>query len=158
MSWPYSGEPGDADLDAVRFYVQDTNSTEPLVSDEEIAFLLDSWMPVYDSVIYVASVVAEAISARFAREVSYSADGVSVGTNELQQKYADLALSLRDQYRAGSVAGSPDVGGIMVGEELDETIKPLIWAVGMNDNDRAGQQDFGGDYNPAQIPEIGGTY
>ena len=115
-------------------------------------------MPTYQSVVYVAAVAAETVAARFAREVTYSADGVSLGTNELQQKYNDLAASLREQYRAGSVAGNPDVGGIMVGEELDDSIKPLVWSVGMNDNRRAGQQEYGGHVNAAPIPEIGGTY
>ena len=146
MSFSYSGDPADSNLDAVRFYLQDTNADDPLISDEEIEYLLASWMPLYDSLYYVAAVAAETIAAKFAREVSYTADGVSISGEQLQVKYNELASSLRDLYRAEQVqaGGGPDVGGILYGEQFDPSIKPLIWAKGMHDNIRAGQQDYGG--------------
>lgn len=158
MSWSYSGSPGDSTLDTVRFYLQDTDSADPLLSDEEIEFVVAQWADIYGSPIMYAAICAETLAAKFAREVTYSADGVSVGANELQAKYNDLAQSLRDTYKSSNIAGGPDVGGILYGEELDVGIKPLIWAVGMNDNIRAGQQDFGGTLNNPEIPEIGGSY
>jgi hypothetical protein len=156
MSWSYSRDPSDSDLDAVRFYVQDTDPNDQLISDEEIEFLIAQWTPVYGSNLMVAAMAAEAIAAKFAREVSYSADGVSVGVNELQTKYDALASSLRDQYKQFDIGGGPEVGGVMWSDQPDPLIKPTIWAIGMNDNIRAGQQDFG-DTVPG-IPEIEGSW
>lgn len=156
MSWSYSRDPSDSDLDAVRFYVQDTDPNDQLISDEEIEFLIAQWTPVYGSNLMVAAMAAEAIAAKFAREVSYSADGVSVGVNELQTKYDALASSLRDQYKQFDIGGGPEVGGVMWSDQPDPMIKPTIWAIGMNDNIRAGQQDFG-DTVPG-IPEIEGSW
>jgi hypothetical protein len=143
MSWNYSGDPSDSALDEVRFYVQDTDRDDPLISDEEIEFLIARWSPIYGSNIMVASMVAEAIAAKFAREISYSADGVSVGVNELQTKYDALAASLRDQYKMFDIGSDADYASIMYSDRRDYTIKPTIWAIGMNDNTLAGQQDYG---------------
>ena len=158
MTFTYSGNPSNSPLDEVRFYIQDTNTSDQLLSDEEINYLIAKWYPVYVSFILVAANACDIISSKFAREVTYSADGISVGANELQQKYTLLAKSLRDQYKMEqSPGGAPDVGGIMYGEEFDPSIIPLTWSKGMNDNYRAGRQDFGGAWSPVE-PETGGTY
>lgn len=144
MSWSYSGDPADSNLDAVRFYVQDTDPEDQLISDEEIEFLIAQWGPIYGSNLWNASMVAEAISAKFAREVSYSADGVSIGVNDLQTKYDALASSLRDQYKQFDIGSDADYAYLMYSNNRDYTIKPTIWGIGMNDNSRAGDQEFGG--------------
>jgi hypothetical protein len=155
MSWSYSGDPSDGGVDEVRFLVQDTDPNDQLLSDEGIEYLINQWMPVYDSALMVAAMAAEAIAAKFAREVAYAADGVSVGVQELQQKYDALAMSLRDQYKQFDIGGGPEVYGVMYSDTPDPTIKPTIWAIGMNDNIRAGKQDYGSE---TTIPEIEGSY
>lgn len=145
MSFSYSGNPSDSDLDEVRFYVADTDSNDPILSDEEVLFLITTYKPIHGDNLFVASVVADFIAGKYAREVSVSADGVSIQMSELQSKYEQLSNHLREQFKLKtSFEGNPDVGGIMYGETLDYGIKPLVWAVGMQDNYRAGQQDFGG--------------
>jgi hypothetical protein len=134
----YSGDPSSSNTDAVRFLVGDTDPADVLLTDDEIDWLLSVWIPKYDSVTYVAAVAAEVIAGKFAREVSMSADGVSIGVNELQQKYESLAASLRDQYKAETTAVAPDVGGMLWDEEFDSSIKPLVWAKGMHDNPEYG--------------------
>lgn len=157
MSFSYSGNPSDSDLDEVRFYVGDTVSDDELISDEEIQFLIDTWKPLKDDNLFVASVVAETIAAKFAREVSISADGVSIQASELQNKYQTLAVQLREQYKMLEAAGaSPSVGGILSGESYDFSIKPLVWSKGMMDNPRAAEQDTGGTEAPFYPPSRGG--
>lgn len=154
MSWSYSGNPGDGDLEAIRFYVQDTDSTDQLISDEEILFLIDQWSPVYGNNLMIAAMAAEAIAAKFAREVAYSADGVSVGVQDLQDKYNALASSLRDQYKQYDIGSGPVVEGVLWGATLDPGIKPTMFGIGMNDNPRAGKQEFGGSpgvYGPYDV-------
>lgn len=156
MTWSWSGDPATSDLDTVRFHLQDTDETDQLLSDEEIQYVIDQWATVKGSLVYAASVCAERIAARFAREVSVSADGVSAGVQELQAKYEALATSLRDEHKeyAGS-AGAPSAGGTIFDERYDDTIKPLSFAKAMHDNLRAGQQNFGGHLEESAytIPE-----
>lgn len=158
MGWSYSGDPADGGVDEVRFLVQDTDSRDQLITDEEIEYLIAKWAPVYGSPLMTASMVAEAIAAKFAREVSYSADGVAVGVQELQTKYDQLASSLRDQYKQYDIGSGPVVEGVLWSDGSDPTVKPTIWATGMHDNVRAGQQDYGDNSANIPIPEIGGTY
>jgi hypothetical protein len=152
VAWTYTGDPATSDRDAVRFYVQDTDPDFQLISDEEIDFLLTKWDPqVPDTPLFVAALAAEALAARFAREVSVSADGVSVQVGDLQARYNDLAVKLRDQYKASLNAGAPDYSAFLFDQSWDPTIKPLVFGVGFMDNYEAGKQDYG-DYDPGESP------
>lgn len=159
MTFTYSGNPSTSTRDAIRLYSQDVDFDDPLISDEEIDFLIDAWSHVTEEPVYLAAVVCDVIASKFARELSYSADGISVQAAELQTKYATLATNLREQFKDIEIGGGPDVGGIMYGEEIDPSIQPLVWAKGMHDNWLAGQQDFGGTQPNADFyPERDGTY
>jgi len=153
MSFSYSGSPGDSDLDEIRFLVQDTDEEDVLLTDEELDYLITKYMPLYESVYYVSALACETLAARFAREISYSADGVSYQAETLQTKYKQLAEDMRDQYKAAVGGDGPDVGGILWGETFDSSINPLMFATGMHDNYEAGQQDFGGT-KPMPEPEV----
>ena len=158
MTFSYSGNPASSALDEVRFYCQDTDENDQLLSDEEINYLIGKWYPQYVSYILVAATACEVIASKFTRELSYSADGVAISGDGLQQKYLQLAKSLRDQYKLETgVGGPPDIGGIMYGDTFDPSILPLSWSKGMHDNYRAGQQDYGGVWQ-APEPETGSTY
>lgn len=150
MSWSYSGNPASSDRDAVRFYIGDTDSTRPMLSNEDIDFVNSEWLPKYGSLLLTASQCCEVISGAFAREVTVSADGVSVAVSELQQKFNMLAESLRDQWKIEQ-AGLPIVSGVLFDPFRDPTIKPLRFGVGFNDNYEAGRQDYG-DYDPGSAP------
>jgi hypothetical protein len=149
MTWSYSGDPASSDRDAIRFYIGDTDTTLQLLQDEDIDFLILKWMPVYNSDLLTAAAAAEIVANHFAREVSVSADGVSVGSNELQQKYNDLAMNLRDMYKIEQV-GTPILPGIW-DFTWDDSLKPLRFGVGFTDNYMAGRQDYG-DYDPGGFP------
>lgn len=144
MSWSYSGDPASSEVDEVRFYLQDTDAGFPLLTNEELSWLIDEWWPKYDSLIYVASVAAATISRKFAGLVAVSADGVSVSTGDLAQRYRDLAMELREQYKAGQIGGEVDIDNLLIGHSPDPTIRPLRFGVGLHDNPEAGIQDFGG--------------
>jgi hypothetical protein len=154
--WSYSGDPADSEIDTVRFYVQDTDTLDQLITDEEIEFLIAQWTPVYGNLLMVAAMAAEAIAAKFTREVAYSADGVSIGVQDLQDKYNNLASSLRDQYKQYDIGSGNMVEGVLYSDYPDPTIKPTIFRVGINDNPRAGNQDS--HHSPTEIPEIAGSW
>jgi hypothetical protein len=152
MSWEYQG-PSASPKDEVRFLIGDTDVEDQLLSDEEIQYLVDTWLTVHGTVFYVASIACETIAAKLAREISYSADGVSVSLSELQEKFERQAETLRTQHKELFVGGAPDVGGISAYEEQDIGIAPLIFGTGMHDERSAGRQDYGNRQGPDFYPE-----
>jgi hypothetical protein len=149
--------PGDTDKDTIRFLLQDTDpeqAEEWQVSDEEIQWAYDTWYPIYKSHSYVAAVLADTIAARYAREASYSADGVSVSLGPVGDQYRTLAASLREQDRSLHVGAIPDVGGMAPDEQLEPGTKPFSFGKGLHDNIEAGPQEFGGVYPPDQAIRV----
>ena len=45
MSWTYSGNPADSPIDECRFLIGDTNEDEPIMQDEEIQYIIDTYGP-----------------------------------------------------------------------------------------------------------------
>lgn len=43
MSFSYSGDPSSSSLDAARFLLGDTDSSNPIMQDEEIQYILDTY-------------------------------------------------------------------------------------------------------------------
>lgn len=149
MSWSYSGNPSYSKRDQVRFYMQDTDPSLQLLQDEEIDFLLTEWELAEDAPLFIAALGCEIVAGKFAREIDVSADGVSVSTGQLQQRYRDLAASLRAQFMEQNKAGTADLMVAAFGVGWDPTIKPLNFGVGFNDNYEAGRQEYG-EYHPGE--------
>lgn len=150
MTYSYAG-PGTNTKDTVRFLIQDVDphgAQEWFVTDEEIEWAYQTWYPLYHSESYVAAFVAETIAARYAREASYSADGVSISLGPVGDQFRALAASLREQHRSGLVGSAPDVGGMSPYEQLEPDTKPFAFGKGIHDNIEAGVQDLGGVYPP----------
>lgn len=142
MTFSYDA-PGVTDKDTVRFLIQDTNASEALMTDEEITYLIGEWKDRYGSLEYVASVAANTLAARYAREASFSADGVSINLAQQAQQFRDLAASLREQAKNALVGGFLDVGGISPYEGLTDGVKQFSFGTGMHDDPEAGPQDYG---------------
>jgi hypothetical protein len=147
--WTYSGDPSTSDVDQVRFTLQDVDGELPLLLDLEIQWLIDEWLPRYSSLTYVAAVAAAVVSRKFAGIVSVSADGVSVNTADLSQRYRDLAVQLHQEYQAAQVGGEVDISNVLIGTSVDYSIRPLRFGLNLHDNPDAGLQDFGSwTYDP----------
>lgn len=142
MTYSYGGDPANSTKDAVRFLVGDTDSSEWFLSDEEIAWLDSQWSH-KGSVYFTASVAAEAIASKLAREISVSSDGQTLSLEGLQQKFILLAQSLRDQHKELLAGGSIHVGGMDASKQRDPTVAPLAFGTRMHDHREAGRQDFG---------------
>jgi len=147
VTWEYSGDPATSAKDEIRFLIQDTDESIQLLSDEEIEYLLGTWMTSHDSTVYVAAVAAEIIASKFAGVVNISADGVSINTADLSGRYRELAISLRNLYKAGAL-GVIDIANLMYDANKDPSIKPLFASMGQHDNIYAGQQNYGGVIDP----------
>lgn len=140
MTFSYSGDPADSPLDQLRFLIQDTDTAFPLLTNEELVWLEGQWMPLYDSLTFVASIAAAAIARKFTGIVSVSADGVSVNTSELSARYTTMASGLRQEYK-DSLAGA---------EPQWNQDSPRRFRIGLHDSIAAGMQDYG-DYGDLSI-------
>jgi hypothetical protein len=82
MAWTYSGDPADSTRDAVRFLVGDTDTTDQLLNDAEVAFCIaESGGSIYQS----AHDCCYSIASKFSR----LATSKTVG--DLSLSYADRA-------------------------------------------------------------------
>jgi len=91
--------------DKVRFLVQDTDSTRPLLTDDEIAFLIAEWADVYDA----AANAADILAAKFAGKADYSKSVGDLSLNETfssqASSYKELSKSIRlNRYRRYTVS------------------------------------------------------
>lgn len=139
MGWTYSGDPANSDNDTVRFLVADTDTNDQLISDEEIAYLLDE----HGDTMLAAIGAAEQLAYKFAREVSHSGDGLSYSASDLHKHYLAVADRLKQVHRrARAKAARPYAGGISWAERDkddhdDDLIQTHIRSHDM-DNPRAG--------------------
>lgn len=127
----------------VRFLLRDTVDEGHYLEDEEIQYALTTWMDLYGSTLWVASVLAENIAAAYAAEASYSADGVSVSLGPVGDQFRALAASLRQQHQAKGIGGAPIAGGVEKGDRRNPDVKNFAFGTGMHDYLDAGPQDYG---------------
>jgi len=94
-SFTYSGDPSASDRDKIRLLLQDTDSSDPLLTDSEIAFLLSE---ASGSVYQAAHDGAYMLAAKFTRladSTSKSVGGLSLSKtySQMGQKYRELGES-----------------------------------------------------------------
>jgi hypothetical protein len=94
MTFTYVG-PATSDRDKVRFLIQDTDSTAPHMTDEEINWLISEWADVYDA----AANAADVLAGQYAHKADYSKSVGDLSLNETfstqSQRFSALAVSLR---------------------------------------------------------------
>lgn len=98
MTWSYSGNPTSSDLDRVRFLIGDTDTTNQLLANEEINWLLSE----ANNAVYVAAFNAcRSLSMKFAAKSDYSRSvgdlSISTQYGAAADRYAKLAASLQQQ-------------------------------------------------------------
>lgn len=117
MTWSYDETNLGTDTalgrrNVVRFLVQDTDTADQLVQNEEIDFTLsESNNDVYNA----AARVCESISARFSRygDTVIDETGIGVDYNKVAKSYAERARKFRETAkRSGAGIGTPVAGGI----------------------------------------------
>ena len=80
MTWTYSGNPGASTLDEVRFLIQDTDTNDQQLQDEEINYLITANGDPYGAAV-------AACSALLARLASLSSESKKVGDLSLTRVY-----------------------------------------------------------------------
>ncbi len=117
MTWSYSGNPATSDRDKVRFLVFDTDTNEQLINNEEVDWLLTEQTNVY----MAAANAAEAIAAKFAKDITRNAVGLSASVGNRASFYLELADKLRAQIGTTNKLGEVFAGGLTISgkESLD---------------------------------------
>ncbi len=131
MAFTWTGDPANSDLEAVRWEINDIDSTNVKFQDAEINYALDQEHSVFNA----AARLCEQLQVRYTDAASRTMGPLKVDMGELAKTYARKALALRK--RAVAFA-TPYGGGISKAkEELFENDSDLIQPVfeeGMMDN------------------------
>lgn len=132
MTWTYSGDPSASSLDEVRFLIGDTDSTDPLISNEEIAYALAQEA----NALLAAARICRAISATYARKADKSVGDLHISFKQSYDNYLALASELES--RGNMSSAMPYAGGISVSDKNSvdadtDRVRPSI-RKGMHDN------------------------
>lgn len=98
MAWTYSGNPNSSELDQFRFLIGDTMADEPILTDEEIQFVLTST----GGLEYRLIKLFEAVCLFFVRDAEKTLGPLK----EVPQKRYEHAKESLDHYRKLVSAGS----------------------------------------------------
>lgn len=111
MTFTYAGDPSDNNRDEVRFLIQDTDTNDQLLSDEEIAYLLAEHTA---SNVLAAAKACEIIAIKYSRSASLVTIGdTTVDHRKRAQTYFMLSRTLMSQYKASVSTGAIYVGGVV---------------------------------------------
>lgn len=127
MTWSYSGDPASSDMDLVRFLCGDTDSAIPLITDEEINYLISVRVSPY----IAASEACLQIMAKLAKEVDYAIGPEKVSASQRFENYRklmDMRKSSNATLNAAPSWNAPDTV---------YTTKP-VFDIGMHDNGSSG--------------------
>lgn len=144
IPFSYSGDPSTSARDEVRFLIQDTDPTAPQFNDPALDYIINKWMALYGSVTFCAAIAAAQLARKYAGVTDVNDSGLAVATGTLQEKYTAMATALMAEYKLeDDVGGVPDISNILFDTSWDLSIDPLSFSMGLDDNMRAGTQEWG---------------
>jgi len=116
-------------LNATRFLLGDTDSSDPQVKDAEVIFALSQ---TGDNIYFAAAWLARAVAGKYARQVNIGLDGqLSADYSDLAEQYNRLADHLEYQGtkaggRLGIKAGGITKTDIEIAREQTNRVKPTF--------------------------------
>lgn len=136
MTWSYSGDPSSSTLDEVRFLIQDTDTNDQLLSNEEINYLIAGYADdAYSAA--VACVVALIGQASRSIEESKSVGDLSISRKNgarLQQWQMLKAQLEQERFRRYPAAPVVNANVLLPTVERDEEDEGSDFVVGQMDN------------------------
>lgn len=120
MTWTYTGDPKSSEVDKYRFLIGDTNPKEPILQDEEIAFVLEDTLG-HNTRLYV---LFDKAATFFAKAITTKVGPIEEDPIERRLYYERKAA----QYRMYSSYTSIGIG---IGKAKASKI---IFQKGMHDN------------------------
>ena len=133
MAWTYTNNPATVPVDEVRLLVSDTDSSDPLISDEEITYFIAK----AGDGIGAAYLAALSISAKFGRLADERTGQVEVKWSQRSRAYQALAADLKKQMTLLN-APMPYAGGISISDiesnRSNTDRNQEEFSIGMTDN------------------------
>lgn len=115
MSWTYTSDPANSDLDAIRLLIGDTNTSDQQLQDSEINWFDSAHGNIYSA----AAAAARTIASKYARLVDKYVGDLRLQYSQRQKAYLALADQL-DAQALVTVGASPYLGGNSVSEKETE--------------------------------------
>ena len=135
MTFSYSGDPGASSLDEVRFLIQDTDSGEPLLTNEEINYLLGVYTdPYLTAISCVTALIAQA--SRVVEESKKVGDlSLTVKSGARVAQWESLLKYLRqEQFRRNPAAPVVNANVLLPTDKRDVEDEGSDFVVGQMDN------------------------
>jgi hypothetical protein len=130
MSWTYDLS---TNTGKVRYWAGDTDSSDQLATDEEIAYALSLTTDVKSA----AAMVLDQLAAKWGRKADSSVGDLQISYSQASKRFEELARRLR----TFGISPIPVAGGTSVSRieevEEDEDVPDPGFKVGMLDNKRA---------------------
>ena len=101
MSWTYSGNPADSKLDEYRFLIGDTNEDEPIMQDEEIQYIIDTYGSNENQVKYQ---LFNRVATLFARDIKRTLGPQSEDPTERLNFYKQQAKAYKAKIAAAGLS------------------------------------------------------
>ena len=127
MTWSYSGNPGSSALDEIRFLIQDTDTNDQLLSNEELTYLYTSYQDAYSAAVAAVGVLIAKASRSEEESKSVGDLSLTVKAGARLAQWQALMNSLQAErfrrYPAAPVVNAnailPTSEGIVEGESTD---------------------------------------
>lgn len=135
MTFSYSGNPGNSTLDEVRFLIQDTDSSDPLLTNEEINYLIGVYTDPYLAAIScVTSLIAQA--SRVSEESKKVGDlSLTVKSGARVAQWEALLKYLKqEQFRRNPAAPIVNANVLLPTDKRDLEDEGSDFVVGQMDN------------------------
>lgn len=118
MSWTYSGNPANNQIDECRFLLGDTNESEPIMQDEEIQYIIDMYKGNKNQILYQLFSRAATI---FARDIKRSLGPQSEDPTERLKYFKEKAEEYKSKISSAGLS-------------LPKYAHPKVFRKGMQDN------------------------
>lgn len=118
MSWTYSGNPTNSQIDECRFLLGDTNESEPIMQDEEIQYIIDMYEGNKNQILYQLFSRAATI---FARDIKRSLGPQSEDPTERLKYFKEKAEEYKSKISSAGLS-------------LPKYAHPKVFRKGMQNN------------------------
>lgn len=135
MTWSYSGDPGGSTLDEIRFLIQDTDTDDQLLSNEEITYLADAYGDSYSAAVAAVGVLI-AKASKVQEESKRVGDlSLSVTSGARVSQWQALMDSLKaERFRRFPSAPIANENSLLPTDERDVEDEGSDFVVGQMDN------------------------
>lgn len=135
MAWTYSGNPGASDLDLIRFLIQDTDSQDQLLSNEELLYLDGIYGDAYAAAIAAVTALIAKGSRVESESKSVAGLSLSIQSGARVQQWETLIKYLQaERFRLNPGAPVVNRNAFVPTVERVEEDESTDYVVGQMDN------------------------